>query len=153
MGDDKQLNYVHTEPLTPPKPKRFANYGESFIFFLKNVKYYNKGRDSTPAVSKLKEIILEFLKSVPWVKEGDSYRMATDKDTNTFRKFKFTDKEIEDHTTWENIDFLIRMILEKKSGLSVSKREYLLYIFEYVDHFTAKDGEEVTQQNEYVPED
>ena len=33
MGDDKQLNYVHTEPLAPPKPKRFANYGESFIFF------------------------------------------------------------------------------------------------------------------------
>lgn len=153
MEDDKQLNYVHTEPLAPPKPKRFANYGESFIFFLKNVKYHNKGRDSTPAASKLKEIILEFLKSVPWVKEEDSYRIATDKDTDTFRKFKFTDKDIEDHTTWENIDFLIRMILEKKSGLSRSKREYLLYIFEYVNHFTAKDGEEVTQQNEHVPKD
>ena len=144
---------MNTKPVVPPKPKRFANYGESFIFFLKNVKYYNKGRDSTPAGSKLKEIILEFLKSVPWVKEGDSYRIATDKDTDTFRKFKFTDKDIEDHTTWENIDFLIRMILEKKSGLPRSKREYLLYIFEYVNHFTAEDGEEVTQQNEHVPKD
>lgn len=153
MGDDKQLNYAHTEPVVPPKPKRFANYGESFIFFLKNVKYSNKGRDSTPAASKLKEIILEFLKSVPWVKEEDSYRMATDKDTDTFRKYKFTDKDIEDHTTWENIDFLIRMVLEKKSGLPRSKREYLLYIFEYVNNFTAEDGEEVTQQNEHVPED
>ena len=153
MEDDKQLNYAHTEPLVPLKPKRFANYGESFIFFLKNVKYSNKGRDSTPAASKLKEIILEFLKSVPWVKEENSYRMATDKDTDTFRKFKFTDKDIEDHTTWENIDFLIRMILEKKSGLSRSNREYLLYIFEYVNHFTAEDGEEVTQQNEHVPKD
>lgn len=153
MEDDKQLNYAHTEPLVPPKPKRFANYGESFIFFLKNVKYSNKGRDSTPVASKLKEIILEFLKSVPWVKEGDSYRMATDKDTDTFRKYKFTDKDIEDHTTWENIDFLIRMVLEKKSGLTRSKREYLLYIFEYVNHFTAEDGEEVTQQNEHVPKD
>lgn len=153
MEDDKQLNYAHTEPLVPPKPKRFANYRESLIFFLENVKYYDKGRYSTPAASKLKEIILEFLKSVPWVKEEDSYRMATDKDTDTFRKFKFTDKDIEDHTTWENIDFLIRMILEKKSGLSKSKREYLLYIFEYVNHFTAEDGEEVTQQNEHVPKD
>ena len=43
------------------------------------------------------------------------------------------------------------MILEKKSGLPRSKREYLLYIFEYVNHFTAEDGEEVTQQNEHVP--
>lgn len=147
---DEKVNYCHTEP---PKPKRFANYGESLIFFLKNVKYYNKRGDSTPAASKLKEIILEFLKSVPWVKEEDSYRIATDKDTDTFRKFKFTDKDIEDHTTWENIDFLIRMILEKKSGLSRSKREYLLYIFEYVNHFTAKGEEEVTQHNEHVSED
>lgn len=147
---DEEVNYVHTEP---PKPKRFANYGESFIFFLKNVKYYNKRRDSTPAASKLKEIILEFLKSVHWVKEEDSYRIATDKDTDIFRRFKFTDKDIEDHTTWENIDFLIRMVLEKKSGLSRSKREYLLYIFEYVNHFTAEGGEEVTQHNEHVSED
>lgn len=146
---DEEVNYCHTEP---PKPKRFASYEESFKFFLKNAKYYNKRRNSTPAASKLKEIILEFLKSVPWVKEGDSYRVATDKDTNTFRKFKFTDKDIEDHTTWENIDFLIRMILEKKSGLSRSKREYLFYIFEYVNHFTANDEEEVTQHNEHIPE-
>lgn len=153
MEDDKQLNYAHTEPLTPPKPKRFATYGESFIFFLKSIKYYNKRSNSTLAASKLKKIILEFLESVPWVKEGDSYRMATDKDTNTFRKFKFTDKDIEDHTTWENIDFLIRMMLEKKSGLSRSERDYLLNIFEYVNHFTAEEGEEVTQQNEHVPKD
>ena len=147
---DEKVNYAHTEP---PKPKRFANYGESLIFFLKNIKYYSEGRYSTPAASKLKEIILEFLKSVLWVKEGDSYRIATDKDTNTFRKFKFTDRDVKNHTTWENIDFLIRMVLEKKSGLSKSKREYLLYIFEYVNHFTAKDGEEVTQHNEHVSKD
>ena len=58
---NKQLNYVIQNLLHPQNLKRFANYGESFIFFLKNVKYYNKGRDSTPAASKLKEIILEFL--------------------------------------------------------------------------------------------
>ena len=41
MGDDKQLNYVHTEPLAPQNLKDLLIM-ENLYILLKNAKYCNK---------------------------------------------------------------------------------------------------------------
>lgn len=53
---------------------------------------------------------------------------------------------------WSNFDAEIRLINEKKSKLPSMKRQMIMEIFEFVHHFVAQEGEEITKDREFIDE-
>jgi hypothetical protein len=93
--------------------KRFKNYEESF-------KYYMY------ALAKVEpRIMRKYLRRLKDLKE------------EACRNPMFENSKQID---WSVIDYHIRLINEKKSTLSRSQREFVVFVFNWVDHYVTKDG-------------
>lgn len=102
-----------------PMLKRFSTYDEAFNYFLSiiNGKILIQGspNDYSKVKRRLRDIVEMTLK---YTHIG-----------------KVPNEDIEAHTNWKTIDFNIRLIIEKKSTLSKSYRDFVMELFEWVDHF------------------
>lgn len=106
--------------------KRFATYEESFAYFLVKSQYriYKKGIMSA----------FKMPAKLRWIDEmcGSEAKDAM--------------------PSWSTMDAHIRQIAAKTSNLSRAKRDLVLEILATVEHFVAKDGEEITMTRADIEE-
>lgn len=169
----KEDNIVETpkdsplvQPSSAPKPKRFATYEEAFGYFLHMINYHYILEDTSSGAYSLhrttegraqrrwlKDIVLNYLTSFSWMstqdEEGNNILVpATEEGIHSeiYSRHKdyFSIEEIANYTKWEVVDNELRLIAQKKSVLSRSLRDFCIKIFEWVDHFVAKEEEEIT---------
>jgi hypothetical protein len=108
-------------------PKRYVSHNESFIAFLTEI-HYEAVKNYWTHVSTS-----EFRAQRRWL-----YEIIESDFPGRTRK------EIYHLTSWNQIDNQVRLLNGGQSSLSRSKREFLIQLFNHVDHFVAKDDEVIT---------
>lgn len=135
---------------TAPQLKRFETYPEAFAYFLKTIAYEDTIkrtlRKKTRIALYLEEIMNISIKRFPWKRNNDGNEiMVLNKDKDTYFKTSISFADILKYTTWENMDFIIRQVNARNSGLPKRLRDSVMYILNWTDHFIEK--EEVIESN------
>lgn len=121
----------------PKVVKRFANHDLAFFYFLSKINPLGQVNPFNKQYQLLKQIAIETLSRMKWIG-------ITPVEENGIIRNNFSDQEIKDIITWKLIDYHVRGVISKQSYLSKTKRQFILDIFEWVDHFVAKGDEEIT---------
>lgn len=121
--DIKKVNKVTKET---PKLKRFASHEEAFNYFLKYIHYYIWMWSDSYNAHKVLPMRLQR----QWLK-------------HIFLQISGTTKPC-----WDVIIHELNLITDKKSTLSRNKRDFIDEVYNWVDHFVAKEGEPVTAGEE-----
>ena len=142
------------------KPKRFANHDLAFAYFLKFIymeSIFNDKQKHFALPSKKQRVWMlgiahDTLYNCFWKKVDDKFERVESKEEDSFRRTTFSNEEYKNIISWDLIDYHMREVVAKTSYLTVSKRDFILEVFNWVDHFVAKEGEEVTVDEKYISE-